>query len=479
MKRICLLLALLLLAAPAFAESLSLEEQYSRCEIPESVVLMEVHTKDGIVCLVRNRDGSRHLECWGKAVPVAPVTSSPLPPDALLAADSFGKPVVIFVAADGGTVTATIHRDGDVWRIRELAEDSGYRWMYAGGALITEDGEAVIGAPGFETDITKADWLALPASYEAALAMMPPDAEVCNNLDYWLGQETAMFLLQRPDGTIVLACTQRVENSGSPAGSWRVTYSSPLPEGTYRLDTYHASEGSIAIFLPEGDANVALQPDGRWLLTWANDVSIGENGLWFGTGGPYYCDVLMERDMTRIDWASLPVAYEDWLPLMDASAWAVVTGAPAPLRGEDGHVIAEYLPATPVRLLEARGDEVRVAIAGSGSPAGGDITGWMDASALLIGEDQLDLNGEEGFTVVEDGFVWGVNSVVAAEGAWLFDAPGGEPLREADFRMDVLAVYGDWLHVLDSTGTAGFVRAEDCTDFQQWLTELKEAYDLP
>ena len=467
MKRFCLLLALLLLAAPACAESLSVQDRYDRCVIPESAVLMEVHTKDGIVYLVRNRDGSRHLECWGKAVPVIPVTSSPLPPDALLAANSFGESVVIFAAADGGTVTATIRRDGDVWRIYELAEDSGYRWMYAGGALITEDTDAVIDAPGFETDITKADWLALPASYEAALALMPPDAEVCNNLDYWLGQDTAMFLLQRPDGTIVLACTQRTE------GIWRVTYSAPLPEGTYRLDTYHASEGSIAIFLPEGDANVALQPDGRWLLTWACDVSIGENGLWFGAGGPYYCDVPMERDMTRIDWASLPVAYEDWLPLVDASAWAVVTGAPASLRGEDGSVIAEYLPATPVRLLEARGDEVRVAIAGS------DVTGWMEVCTLLIGEDQLDLNGGEGFTVVEDGFVWGVNSVVAAEGAWLFDAPGGEPLREADFRMDVLAVYGDWLHVLDSAGTAGFVRAEDCTDFQQWLTELREAYDLP
>ena len=467
MKRFFLLLALLLLAAPACAESLSVQDRYDRCEIPESVVLMEVHTKDGIVDLVRNRDGSRHLECWGKDAPAVPVVSTPLPQNALLAANSFGESVVIFAAADGGTVTATIRRDGDVWRIYELAEDSGYRWMYAGGALITEDTDAVIGAPGFETDITKADWLALPSSYEAALAMMSPDAEVCNNLDYWLGQETAMFLLQRPDGTIVLACTQRTEDS------WRVTYSAPLPEDTYRLDTYHASEGSIAIFLPEGDANVALQPDGRWLLTWACDVSIGENGLWFGAGGPYYCDVPMERDMTRIDWASLPVAYEDWLPLVDASAWAVVTGAPAPLRGEDGHVIAEYLPATPVRLLEARGDEVRVAIAGS------DVTGWMEVCTLLIGEDQLDLNGEEGFTVVEDGFVWGVNSVVAAEGAWLFDAPGGEPLCEVDFRMDVLAVYGDWLHVLDSAGTAGFVRTEDCTGFQQWLTELREAYDLP
>lgn len=469
MKRFCLLLALLLLATSALSE-------YPLSEYPSSEELMNgwpievVRTEDTKYLLVLCPDGVRRLYCYPSVFgphPGQAVVSTPLPPDALLAADSFGEPVVIFAAADGGTVTTTIHRDGDIWRIRELEEDSGYRWMYAGGALITEDTDAVIGAPGFETDITKADWLALPASYEAALAMMPPDAEVCNNLDYWLGQDTAMFLLQRPDGTIVLACTQRTE------GIWRVTYSSPLPEGTYRLDTYHASEGSITIFLPEGDANVALQPDGRWLLTWARDVSIGENGLWFGAGGPYYCDVPMERDMTRIDWASLPLAYEDWLPLVDASAWAVVTGAPAPLRGEDGSVIAEYLPATPVRLLEARGDEFRVAIAGS------DVTGWMDACTLLIGEDQLDLNGEEGFTVVEDGFVWGVNSVVAAEGAWLFDAPGGEPLREADFRMDVLAVYGDWLHVLDSAGTAGFVRAEDCTDFQQWLTKLKEAYDLP
>lgn len=469
MKRFCLLLALLLLATSALAE-FPLSEYPSSEELMNGWPIEVVRTEDTKYLLMLCPDGVRRLYCYPSVFgphPGQAVVSTPLPPDALLAADSFGKPVVIFTAADGGTVTATIHRDGDVWRIRELAEDSGYHWMYAGGALITEDTDAVIGAPGFETDITKADWLALPASYEAALAMMPPDAEVCNNLDYWLEQDTAMFLLQRPDGTIILACTQRTE------GIWRVTYSSPLPEGTYRLDTYHASEGSIAIFLPEGDANVALQPDGCWLLTWARDVSIGENGLWFGAGGPYYCDVPMERDMTRIDWASLPVAYEDWLPLVDASAWAVVTGVPASLRGEDGSVIAEYLPATPVRLLEARGDEVRVAIAGS------DVTGWMEVCTLLIGEDQLDLNGGEGFTVVEDGFVWGVNSVVAAEGAWLFDAPGGEPLRETDFRMDVLAVYGNWLHVLDSAGTAGFVRAEDCTDFQQWLTELREAYDLP
>ena len=133
MKRFCLLLALLMLAAPACAESLSVQDRYDRCVIPESVVLMEVQTEDGTVYLVRNRDGSRHLECWGKAAPVTPVTSSPLPPDALLAADSFGEPVVIFAAADGGTVTAMIRRDGDVWRIRELAEDYGYRWMYAGG----------------------------------------------------------------------------------------------------------------------------------------------------------------------------------------------------------------------------------------------------------------------------------------------------------------------------------------------------------
>ena len=177
--------------------------------------------------------------------------------------------------------------------------------------------------------------------------------------------------------------------------------------------------------------------------------------------------------MTRIDWASLPVDYEDWLPLVDASRWAVVTGAPAPLRGEDGSVIALYNPGTPLRLLEERIGEYRVSI------AGGSITGWMDASALLVGEAQIVPDGEEGFTVIEDGFVWGRNCVTAAEGAWLHSAPGGEPLREADFRLNVLAVHGDWLHVLDSAGTAGFVRAEDCTDFQQWLTELKETYDLP
>lgn len=257
-------------------------------------------------------------------------------------------------------------------------------------------------------------------------------------------------------------------------GMWRLTRSTPLPKGACRLDTYHAYDGCVTIHLPGGDAAAALQEDGRWLLTWANDVSIGTQHIWFGMGGPYYADVLLERDITLVDWEALPVSYEDWLPVVDASAWAVVTGEPAALRAEDGGVIARYLSATPVRLLERRGAEYRVAI------AGGSVTGWMDASALLVGEEQLDLNGEEGFTVREDGFIWGVNSVIVGEDAMLHDAPGGNPVQEASMRADVLTVREDgWLHVMDSgCGEYGFLRAEDCADFQQWLEELQKTYNL-
>lgn len=173
MKRLALLIALLLLAAPALAESLSIEDRYSSCTIPESVVLLQVQTEEGTVYLVRARDGSRHLECWN-AAGGAPVLSPSLPEGTLLRADPFGEPAVVFPHPAGGQLTVTLRRDGDCWHIDALTVDSGFSWMYAGGFLIAEDGSLVAGQPGFDTDVARVDWLSLPGSYEDALTMLTP-----------------------------------------------------------------------------------------------------------------------------------------------------------------------------------------------------------------------------------------------------------------------------------------------------------------
>ena len=275
--------------------------------------------------------------------------------------------------------------------------------------------------------------------------------------------ETAMLLLEDAQGqTRFAGCVK-----GN--ASWEITLSTPLPEGTW-ANTYHSYEGVMELYLPDDNScTIALQPDGRWLLCHACDTSISENMLWFGVLGPYYGDVLMERDVTRLDWTSLPASYEDFLPLVDASRWAVVTGDGAPLHAEDGSNLAVYLPATPVLLLEAANGQYRVAI------NGGSVTGWMDDANLLIGEDQLTVDEEGYLAVVEDGFLWGEYSLMDTEDLPLYDVPEGTQIGETGFRVDLLARWpGGWLHVLDEDpGLDGFIREDSVVTLDAWLADFQ------
>lgn len=230
----------------------------------------------------------------------------------------------------------------------------------------------------------------------------------------------------------------------------------PLPEGA-RVNQSHSSEDMLEIFMPDDysfeTCTIVLQPDGRWLLTHVCDTSISENMLWFGVLGPYYGDVLMERDITHLDWNSMPVCYEDFLPLVDASCWAVVTGNGAPLQADDGSILSEYLPATPVLLLEADEGQHRVAVNGS------SVTGWMDDDNLLIGENQLAVDEHGYLSVVEDGFMWGEYRLMATEGLPLYDTPEGVQIADTSGCADLLACWpGGWLHVFDhGLGIDGFI----------------------
>lgn len=285
-------------------------------------------------------------------------------------------------------------------------------------------------------------------------------------IDGWEGSTTRMYLAENAAGNLVfLGCERTAEG-------WNITESAPFPDVEVWLNTYHAYEGCMEINLPEVGVAVALQEDGRWLLTWANDVSIGDTGLWFGMLGPYYCDVNLEQDITLLDWAALP-AYEDWLPLTDASRWAVVTGDAAPLYGDDGRIRVEYLPATPVLLLESANGQHRVAV------NGGSVTGWMNDADLLIGEAQL--TTEEGYlAVAEDGRMRGVNRLITVELVPLLDSPEGAPVLGEVEDLVLLGQWPDgWLHVLDdSTGLDGFVRKEDCITLDEWLDRLYDEYGI-
>lgn len=296
-------------------------------------------------------------------------------------------------------------------------------------------------------------------------ARMLPEFAFVNGVQF---EKTAMLLVQDAEGTLYFA------GCAKDGTDWVITLSTPLPEGTW-ANTYHSYEGVLEIGLPDDNAcTIALESDGRWLLCHTADTSISEDMLWFGMIGPYYGDVLMERDVTRLDWTSLPASYEDFLPLVDASRWAVVTGDGAPLSAGDGSILAAYLPATPVLLLEAANGRHRVAI------NGGSITGWMDDKTLLIGENQLTVDEEGYLAVVEDGFVWGSASFICDEPIPLYDAPEGAVIGETGFRIDLLARYPDgWLHVLDvETRLDGFVREDSVVSLNAWVDALCEEYGL-
>lgn len=280
-------------------------------------------------------------------------------------------------------------------------------------------------------------------------------------LDGWTGQRTAMYLAQQEGATVFLGCVKT-------ADGWQITESTPLPAGA-GLNTYHASEGYMELYTAAGDYAVALQ-DGAWRLTWANDVSIGDTSVWFGVPGPYYGTVLLERDITRVDWAALPVRYEDWLSLVDASRWAVVCREDTPLLSDDGSVLALYQRGTAVQLLEKQDGLYRVEI--------GHVTGWMAADALLIGESQL--TSEDGYlTVAEDGYLWGDN-VLIAESPVLLDAPEGRAIGRVSEALRLLGIWPEgWLHVLDEfTGRDGFVRETDCMTYDEWLNRLHDEYGI-
>lgn len=296
-------------------------------------------------------------------------------------------------------------------------------------------------------------------------ARMLPEFAFVNGVQF---EKTAMLLVQDAEGTLYFA------GCAKDGTDWVITLSTPLPEGTW-ANTYHSYEGVLEIGLPDDNScTIALESDGRWLLCHTADTSISEDLLWFGMIGPYYGDVLMERDVTRLDWTRLPASYEDFLPLVDASRWAVVTGDGAPLYAGDGSILAAYLPATPVLLLEDANGQHRVAI------NGGSITGWIDDKALLIGENQLTVDEEGYLAVVEDGFVWGSASFICDEPIPLYDAPEGAVIGETGFRIDLLARYPDgWLHVLDvETGLDGFIREDSVVSLNAWVDALCEEYSL-
>ena len=300
------------------------------------------------------------------------------------------------------------------------------------------------------------------------------------------GWDAASFLMTRPDGEVVF-CGGVYKD-----GAWVWTESTPLPEDTW-CDDYHSGGSSFIIGFDHPDGLITewdepvyieyviyLQEDGSWKVETIFNISeeafhFVPEGLYINMTGLVYGESTLERDVTKIDWATYPLCLEDVLPTMSHD-WGVISEPTLPLYADpdEAVLLAEYHCATPVHILEEaddlaekgwEGHLVKVQIADS------DVVGWLPAYGVLTGQYQLweaveeDEDGEWVYYETAEYDAW---CVVLAEGASIYAAPEGEPLWTAQGEewLVFMADYGDgWAHVKcrDSL-ESGFIRLADCVE---------------
>lgn len=298
------------------------------------------------------------------------------------------------------------------------------------------------------------------------------------------GWDAASFLMTRPDGALVFM------GGVYEDGTWTWTESTPLPEDAW-CDDYHSGGSSFIIgfdhpdnLITEWDEPVYieyviyLQDDGSWKVETIFNINeeafhFVPDGLYINMTGLVYGESSLERDVTKIDWATYPLCLEDVLPTM-SHEWGVISEPSLPLYADvDGSVLlAEYECATPVRILEEaddlaekgwEGHLVKVQIADS------DVVGWMQGYGILTGKYQLqeqhveDEDGDWFYLTTAEEEAW---CLYIAEGANLYAAPEGDIIWTTDEKVWLvfMADYGDgWAHVkFPESLESCFVRVEDC-----------------
>ena len=296
--------------------------------------------------------------------------------------------------------------------------------------------------------------------------------------------DAASFLMTRPDGALIFL------GGVYKDGSWTWTESTPLPADAW-CDDYHSGGSSFIISWdhPGGEPDefgdypfveyvIYLQDDGSWKVETIFDY-YGEffhfepDGLYINYTGLVYGESSLERDVTKIDWATYPLCLEDVLPTM-SHEWGVISEPSLPLYADQDEAVllAEYLYATPVHILEEaddldkrnwEGHLVKVQIADS------DVVGWMQGYGILTGKYQVyeqhveDEDGDWFYLTTPEEEAWYVK---LAAGGDLYAAPKGEIIwtTDEDVLLMFMADYGDgWAHVkFPESLESCFIRLADC-----------------
>lgn len=330
--------------------------------------------------------------------------------------------------------------------------------------------------------------LAVPAMGEAVDEAAAFAAEMLPGYTYQIGKfgsEAASFLMTRPDGALVFM------GGVYEDGTWVWTESTPLPEDTW-CDDYHSGGDAFIIGFDHPDGLITewdepvyikyviyLQEDGSWKVETIFNISeeafhFEPDGLYINMTGLVYGESSLERDVTKIDWATYPLCLADVLPTM-SHEWGVISEPTLPLYADtdEAVLLAEYHCATPVHILEEaddlaekgwEGHLVKVQIADS------DVVGWLQGYGILTGHYQVweqHVEDEDGdwsyYETAEYEEAWFVE---LAAGADLYAAPEGEVIWTADedVWLMFMADYGDgWVHVkFPESLESCFIRLADC-----------------
>ena len=245
----------------------------------------------------------------------------------------------------------------------------------------------------------------------------------------------------------------------SANGTWSLTESTPLPEGTILgVENFTHSLG-----FPNGtyyDAvSVSPYADGTWgvsLITPDGDdlFTLGQYGIYgdvhevYGHFGDHPWS-----DITTIDWTSLPLSYEESISRIDSTSWAVVSN---PSREDRLHLRAapdqdavsygKYYNRTPVQIRKYGKDWCAVTVCG--------VEGYMMTKYLAFGE---------GMAAVDYAGPWLTRKEQLTE-VRLYESPrasGKYVMNELNW-FYVMGIAGDYYHVwLPDTEEYGYVHMDD------------------
>lgn len=298
-------------------------------------------------------------------------------------------------------------------------------------------------------------WLSNEATALAAAELFPDDTF----LGGCAGRNHLEFFLQKPNGDRVIVSCRFDEKDG-----WKITSSTPLPEGT----TYGFENFSSSLVIGDLLVNIGPVDETTCGVTYIYNAvntdddqrmfSLGKN--WITGDAPNGFDNCFGDhpwgDITGIDWKSLPHSLDEALSRMDASDWAVVNN-PNPadrlhlrVKAErDAQSLGKYYNGTPVRILQKKGAWVHVDVFG--------VTGWMMEEYLAF--------GSAGHTV-EAAFPSRVAMEAKADHFVYAKPETGHPIanvKNTQQSLLVLAVVGDdWYHAwFPEENLTGYVLQSD------------------